>query len=248
MTAERKRIAIVGATSTIAENCARIWAEEGGCDFVLYARRAEPLEAMAADLRIRDPKAAVACVVADLADAEAVDSLVAQSKGERPLEAVLVAFGVLPDQAALQGNTAALAESLAINAVAPVLWAEAFARAAGSAGTRIALIGSVAGDRGRKTNYAYGAAKGLVERYLEGMQHRFAAGGPVPILIKPGPTRTTMTAHMDQDKMALVEDVARAIVNGIAEGRPILYTPAKWKLIMMVVRNMPRIIFNRMNI
>jgi decaprenylphospho-beta-D-erythro-pentofuranosid-2-ulose 2-reductase len=248
MSTDRKRIAIVGATSGIAEACARIWAEEGGRDFVLYGRRAEALEAISADLRVRDPKAEVIPVVADLADPGGIDALVARAQGDWPLDTVLIAFGVLTDQATLQTDTKALARSLAVNALAPALWAEAFARSAGSAGTRIAVIGSVAGDRGRKSNYAYGAAKGLVEHYVEGMQHRFASGGPVPVLIKPGPTRTAMTAHMDQAKMAPVEQVAREILAGIARGKAVIYTPAKWSIIMAVIRNLPRALFHRMDI
>lgn len=248
MSTHRKRIAIVGATSEIAEACARLWADDGGRDFLLYGRRAEALEAISADLRVRDPEAEVISVNADLADIGGIDALVAKAQGDWPLDTVLIAFGVLPDQGAVQTDTQALATSLAVNALAPVLWAEAFARSVGSAGTRIAIIGSVAGDRGRKSNYAYGAAKGLVERYVEGMQHRFASGGPDPVLIKPGPTRTAMTAHMDQAKMAPVENVAKEIVGGIARGKAVIYTPAKWSIIMATIRHLPRVLFHRMDI
>jgi len=114
----------------------------------------------------------------------------------------------------------------------------------------IAVIGSVAGDRGRKSNYAYGAAKGLVETYLQGMQHRFARRSIKITLVKPGPTQTPMTAHLQSAgvKLAPVEKVAADIVAGIESGKPVVYTPAKWALIMAVIRNLPRFIFNRMDI
>lgn len=248
MSVNRKRIAIVGATSGIAEACARLWVHDGGRDFILYGRRADALDAIADDLRTRDSNANIVTVVADLTDPAAIDDLVARGQGNWPLEAVLIAFGVLPNQSEMQDDTVKLAQALTANAIAPALWAESFARASGPAGTRIAVIGSVAGDRGRRTNYAYGAAKGLVERYVEGLQHRFSNGGPVPILIKPGPTRTAMTAHMEQGKMATAEDVAKDIVAGIAKGRPVIYTPGKWAIIMTVIRNLPRWVFNKMHI
>jgi short-subunit dehydrogenase len=114
----------------------------------------------------------------------------------------------------------------------------------------LGIIGSVAGDRGRKSNYVYGAAKGLVERYAQGLQHRLAGSGVTVTLVKPGPTDTPMTSHLKQQgaKLADVESVARDIVDGIAAGRPEVYTPGKWALIMAVIRNLPRPVFHRMNI
>ena len=114
----------------------------------------------------------------------------------------------------------------------------------------LAIIGSVAGDRGRKSNYIYGAAKGLVARYAQGLQHRLANTNVKVVLIKPGPTDTPMTALQKQEgmKLAKVDDVAAMIVNGIARGKPVIYAPGKWALIMMVVRHIPSAVFNRINI
>jgi short-subunit dehydrogenase len=114
----------------------------------------------------------------------------------------------------------------------------------------LAIIGSVAGDRGRKSNYAYGAAKGLVARYVQGLQHRLAGTGVKAVLIKPGPTDTPMTAQLKQQRsrLANVEDVARVIVKAINQGNPIVYVPAKWALIMMAIRHLPNIIFNKLEI
>jgi short-subunit dehydrogenase len=118
--------------------------------------------------------------------------------------------------------------------------------AAGS-GT-LAIIGSVAGDRGRKTNYVYGAAKGLIDRYAQGLQHRFAGTQVKVVLIKPGPTATPMTAHLPQRGLASAEAVAHRIVTAVAAGQPVVYAPARWWLIMMIIRHLPRVIFNRLNI
>ena len=130
-----------------------------------------------------------------------------------------------------------------------MLFAEAFVqRMAHQAGGTVALIGSVAGDRGRKSNYVYGAAKGLVERYAQGLQHRFGAGPLTVVLVKPGPTATPMTAHLPGAKLAPVEHVARDIVAGIARGQAVVYTPGKWRLVMLVIRHLPAFIFNKMDI
>lgn len=114
----------------------------------------------------------------------------------------------------------------------------------------IAIIGSVAGDRSRKTNYVYGAAKGLVSRYAQGMQHRLAHTAVKVVLIKPGPTDTPMTSDLKSkgQKMASGEKVAHDIVNGIGAGKPVVYTPGIWHIIMLVVIHLPRVIFNKLSI
>ena len=114
----------------------------------------------------------------------------------------------------------------------------------------IAVMGSVAGDRGRQSNYVYGAAKGLVTRYAQGLQHRFAGTAVRVVLVKPGPTDTPMTAHLKAQgmKMASVETVAEGIVAAIDAGKPLAYVPGKWALIMMIIRHLPNFVFNKMRI
>ena len=114
----------------------------------------------------------------------------------------------------------------------------------------IAIIGSVAGDRGRKSNYVYGAAKGLISRYVQGLQHRFANTCIKIISIKPGPTDTPMTASFKQKgmKMASPKEVAEMIIDGIAKGKEVIYAPGKWQLIMLVVQHIPSAIFNKLKI
>jgi short-subunit dehydrogenase len=107
----------------------------------------------------------------------------------------------------------------------------------------------VAGDRGRKSNYVYGSAKGLVARYAQGLQHRLARSSIKVSLIKPGPTLTPMTENLSSTKgFANVEDVAKDIVKGISKGQSVIYTPAKWQIIMMIIRHLPSFIFNKMDI
>ena len=180
----------------------------------------------------------------------AIDAL-AERAAARPIDIVLIAHGFMPEQASLQADLVQCRDTLAINAVSPALFAEAFAARLARAGHgTLAIIGSVAGDRGRKANYVYGSAKGLLARYAEGLQHRFAGSGVAVVLVKPGPTDTPMAAtHRARGrKLAPVDAVARDTIRGIAARRPVVYTPARWALIMTIVRHLPRFVFNRLDI
>lgn len=241
----------MGATSAIAEQCARLWVKDSVVDMTLVGRDAGRLARVAADLLVRSPKSSIEINVISLADAMAITQLANEVAAAGVIDTVLIAHGSLPDQSVCQQDLAACDDALAVNGISPVLFAEAFAGHMQKAnhGT-LAIIGSVAGDRGRKSNYVYGSAKGLVTRYAQGLQHRLAATNVKVVLIKPGPTDTPMTAHLKQQggKLASVEDVAQAIVKGIDQGSAVVYAPAKWALIMMVIRHLPRFVFNRMDI
>lgn len=254
MAIERKSIIIIGATSGIAEHCARLWAKDAQADFCLVGRDGGKLDRIAADLRVRSPGATVRVLVGgteEFIDPAAIVSMVDSIASDGAMDIVLIAHGSLPDQGSCQADLAIANEALQTNGVSPVLFAEGFARHMQAAGRgTLAIIGSVAGDRGRKSNYVYGAAKGLVSRYAQGLQHRLAGSGVAVVLVKPGPTATAMTAHLAQQgaKLAPVEAVAEAIVAGIAKGKPVVYAPGRWALIMMVIRHLPAFVFNRMNI
>lgn len=244
-----KRIVIIGATSAIAEHCARLWVRDGAVELVLVGRDQVRTERIAADLRVRNAQARVQVVTSGFLDAGEIETTV-HTVWAGGVDLVLVAHGVLPDQAACQQDLGACRAALDVNAISPVLFAEAFARrmATRKQGT-LAVIGSVAGDRGRKSNYVYGAAKGLVDRYLQGLRHRFAGTGVKIVVIKPGPTDTPMTAHLKgSTKLASVESVARDIVEGLARGKEVIYAPGKWQLIMLIIRHLPGFVFNKMNI
>ncbi|WP_311222583.1 MULTISPECIES: SDR family NAD(P)-dependent oxidoreductase [unclassified Acidovorax] len=245
-------IVIVGATSLIAQHCARQWLQaEPTKRLVLVGRDALRLEGVANDLRVRAPRATVEVVEADLTQAASIEGMVQHVQSLCTPDAVLIAHGDLPDQAQCQQQLLLAQAALVVNGLSPALCAEGFARSMQSTGRgTIGIIGSVAGDRGRKSNYVYGAAKGLVDRYAQGMQHRFAGTGVSVVLIKPGPTDTPMTAALKAGgaKLASVESVAAAVVAGMQRGTPVVYAPAKWALIMLVIRNLPRAIFNKMDI
>jgi short-subunit dehydrogenase len=242
------KIVVIGATSGIAEHCCRLWAAAGRAELVLVARDAAKVEKIAADLRVRSPTSTVTTIQGDLLDRTFIQSVVDGAVATGPVDIALIAHGWMPDnQVGL--DLATCEQILDINAVSPVLFAEAFATHFVKAGRgTIAIIGSVAGDVTRKTNYLYGASKALLTRYAQGLDHRLIGTGVNVVLIKPGPTDTPMTAQLKAQgrRMAPVEDVARATVEGIRRGKAVVYTPPVWQLIMLIVRHIPRPIFNRL--
>lgn len=251
MSDNKKRIVIIGATSAIAEHCARLWVKKAAVDLTLVVRDKAKTERVAADIQVRSPQSVIRILKADFIDPAAIRQLVDGIVADGTLHTVLIAHGSLPDQEVCQQDLVAAHDALTVNGISPVQFAEAFAGHMQKAnhGTLV-IIGSVAGDRGRKSNYVYGAAKGLVTRYAQGLQHRLAGTGVKIVLVKPGPTDTPMTAGIKQQggRFASVEEVAEAIVTGTDKGLPVVYAPGKWAVIMMVIRHLPRFIFNKINI
>ncbi len=240
-----QHIVIIGATSLIAEHCCRLWAEKPSV-FHLVGRNLERLKRLKADLLTRSPQSQIEVAVVDFLNAKAIEDFI--QKIPDPIDIALIAQGVLPNQTNAQNNLEECQNVLNINAVSAALFMEAFARRFEQQGKgTLAVIGSVAGDRGRKSNYIYGAAKGLITRYAQGLQHRFAQTNIHVVLIKPGPTATPMTAHL-KGRFAPVERVAGSIIKGIANHRPVIYAPGIWALIMLIVRHLPRSLFHKLNI
>ncbi|MGV3517091.1 SDR family NAD(P)-dependent oxidoreductase [Luteitalea sp.] len=243
-------VAIVGATSTIATHVARLWAEQGVGSIVLAGRDGPALESLRDDLVARAPGCTVRVAVHQIADPSSIEAAADDVMASMPVS-VLVAHGDLPDQEACQADPARLVAALQVNGVSAALWAEAVAARLGrQGGGSLVVLGSVAGDRGRKSNYVYGAAKGLLWHYVEGLQHRYA-GSPVRIvLVKPGPTDTRMTAHLKARgaNLAPPRQVAARIVRAAAGPAGVVYAPARWRLIMAVIRHLPAFVFNRLDI
>ncbi len=242
----------MGATSRLAELCARLWVARGAVELVLVGRNLSKLEAIASDLGVRSPQSSISSQVVDFTNPLEIQVLTDEICTKQGVpDIVLIAHGSLPDQQSCQTDLEQVAEALNINGLSPALFAEAFANKMQKVGKgTIAIIGSVAGDRGRKSNYVYGAAKGLLNRYAQGMQHRFAGTGVSIVLIKPGPTDTPMTADLKSTgaKLASAEEVAELIVEGVEQGKPEVYAPKKWALIVTVIRHLPKFVFNKMNI
>ena len=247
---KNKKIIIIGATSSIAQHCARLWIKDQAIDLTLVGRDFNRLERVASDLSVRSPQSQVQILLADFFDPIAIQNKVDVIVQQGRVDIALIAHGSLPEQFACQSNLNTCSEALQINGISPVLYAEAFAKhmAQSNHGT-LAIIGSVAGDRGRKSNYVYGAAKGLITRYAQGLQHRFAGTSVKVVLIKPGPTDTPMTAALKARGIKMVSpmEVAKKIVKGINESKSEVYAPPVWKWIMLIIIHLPKPLFNKIN-
>lgn len=245
-----RTILIAGATSLIAEHCARRWAAQS-VRLVLAARDAAKLERIAQDLRVRSPGSEVETATLDFESPAAIEAFVGAVWGRTPVDIALIAHGSLPNQSACQQNPELVRQALSVNAVSPALFVEALARRMQAAGRgTVAVIGSVAGDRGRRSNYVYGAAKGLIDRYMQGLRHRFAASAVKAVIIKPGPVDTPMTAGLQRPGIRFADParVADDIVRGIDAGRAVIYTPWPWRWVMMILRHIPDRIFGRLDL
>jgi len=242
-----QRVAIFGATSGIAIATARRLADQRA-RIVLIGRDREATEALTGDLRVRGA-AAVQSLEADFTQVETLQDIVARAWGVfSGLDVALIAYGSLPDQQQVDADATLLASAICLNFTSPAFVAQHLAARFEAAGSgTIAVITSVAGDRGRKSNYLYGAAKGGLQRFLQGLRHRLHAAGVQVLDIRPGFVRTRMTAHLAQTGplWATPDHVAADIVRAVARRRAVLYTPGFWRIIMAIVRALPRPIFHR---
>ena len=242
-----RRVAVFGATSDIAGAVARRYAE-AGARLVLIGRNRAALDAQAADLKVRGA-ADIATLLCDFASLDGLAPIAAQAwNAFGGLDVALVAYGSLPDQVALQNSAEATAAALTVNFTSPSVLIGALAdRFERQKSGTIAVISSVAGDRGRKSNYVYGAAKGGLQRLLEGLRHRLHASGVAVLDIRPGFVSTKMTASLPQKGplWATPDKVAADIAKAIDARTAVLYTPWFWRGIMGVVTALPRPLFHR---
>jgi decaprenylphospho-beta-D-erythro-pentofuranosid-2-ulose 2-reductase len=248
-TSTPRKILVLGATSGIAEATCRIWASQGASLF-LVARNAEKLAAVAADLKTRGA-GYIDTAVADLDDTDQHASLLAHAVNSLTgMDIAYLAHGILGDQTEAERDFNTAAQILHTNFVAPVsllTWLSNFCiqRHAGV----LAVISSVAGDRGRKSNYLYGSSKAGLSAFLAGLRNRVDREGVTVLTIKPGPTKTAMTAGMPKsEKFADVDSVAESIVNAIEKRKDVLYVPFQWQPIMFIIRNIPERIFKKLNL
>lgn len=242
-------ILVIGATSAIAAACTRLWAARGG-NFVLVGRDEEKLAANAADLSIRGA-AAVTTFQMDANDISLHLPMMQRSlEALTQIDVALIAHGTLPDQQACQRSVELTIEEFSTNALSTIALLTLLAKQFESqrCGT-IAVISSVAGDRGRQSNYLYGAAKAAVSTFCEGLRVRMFKVGVHVMTIKPGFVDTPMTQYAKLPEKLTVSPgrVGREIVQGIDAKTNTLYTPRFWTLIMFVVRAIPQRLFKRLS-
>lgn len=240
---------MLGATSAIASGVMRPLAELGA-SFYLVARNPEKLEAVASDLRTRGATAVFTRTM-DLDDTGAHTKMLTDATQDLGLiEMALIAHGVLGDQEKAQvdyATTEAILRTNFLSAVSLITWLANYFEST-KQGT-LAVISSVAGDRGRKSNYVYGASKGALNLFLDGVRNRIDRAGVHVLTIKPGFVATPMTAHLSQGGLfADPAVVGRDILKAVQKRKDTAYVPPIWGLIMLVIRSIPEFIFKRLNL
>ena len=242
----QSNVVVVGATSAVAQAAIRIWAKRGMA-LTLIARNKNELERIAADARVRGAPT-VAAVFGDLTNATFITETVSAMNVPR---VALIAYGSLIDSARADSDATYLVNELNANFTSAALWAQSLAErmAADSAnGGTLAVISSVAGDRGRGSNHAYGAAKAGLTAFCSGLRARMAARRVHVVTVKPGFIDSPMTAHIAKKGAlwATPETIAKGIVNAIDKKRDVVYLPGFWRLIMLIITHVPEGIFKRL--
>jgi decaprenylphospho-beta-D-erythro-pentofuranosid-2-ulose 2-reductase len=237
------KIFIVGATSAIAEQAARLYAARGD-NLFLTGRNPQRLAAVAADLKLRGA-AAVDTAVLDIDDLPAHAAVLERAWSDMPPTVVLVAPGTLPDQAACEASVELTVKEFNTNGLSVIALLTAVAQRV-RAGDAIVVISSVAGDRGRQSNYVYGSAKAALSAFLSGLRQRLAKTEVAVVTIKPGFVDTPMTRDFKKGALwASPQAVARGIVRAADRRRNVVYLPWFWWGIMTIIKHVPEAIFKR---
>ena len=238
----------MGATSAIATEVARAFAERGA-SLLLTGRKPERLAALADDLAVRGA-AEVETAVLDVLEAESHAGVVERAFAPGRLDVALIAHGTLPDQARCQQSAAETVRALEVNFTATAALLTLLANRFEAQGSGvIAVITSVAGDRGRQSNYVYGAGKGGLAVFLQGLRNRLHHQGVSVVTLKPGFVDTPMTAEVPKNPLfSTARRAGRAIHRAIEGHRDVAYIPWFWRPIMALVTSLPESVFKRLRL
>jgi decaprenylphospho-beta-D-erythro-pentofuranosid-2-ulose 2-reductase len=249
-----KHFVILGASSAIAIATARRLAADGHA-LTLLARRADALAGSAEDLKVRGARQVhtIATDLADNVDQKRVLSEAHAAAGA--IDGVLIFYGVLGDQARAEGDLAHARDILDVNFTSASLWvlaAAEYLEAHPKPDQVLLTISSVAGDRGRRSNYVYGAAKGGLSVLMQGLAHKWAAKADAPraVNMKLGFVDTPMTADIEKGGplWAQPDDIAQSVCRALHSGGSVQYAPWFWRWIMLAIRATPEFIFNKVNL
>ena len=245
-----KNILIIGATSAIAIACARIWANEKA-NFYLVARNDSKLKQTADDLNVIGASS-VHTHVLDVNNFKSHDSVIEECFSILDkVDIALIAHGTLPDQAGCEQDVDLSLQEFSSNglSVISILTLLANHMEKQSAGT-IAVISSVAGDRGRPSNYLYGTAKSAVTTFCQGLRARLFKSGVHVLTIKPGFVDTPMTKGLALPSLLVssADKVACSIDRGIKKQKNTIYTPCFWWGIMQIIKFIHENIFKKLNL
>lgn len=242
-----KRVVILGATKGMGRALARKMAARGDRIFLL-GRNEEDLQASAADLKARAVGATTGYAQCDLDRIETFTP--ALEKADAALggiDVVVVTAAQFATQDALEADIELTRRLLATNFTNTVIFCElARSRLMARGGGTLCVFSSVAGERGRKPVILYGASKAGLTRYLEGLDHKYRSQGLITVCVKPGFVRTSMTAGLSSPPFASdPEPVAERVLRAVDRGQPVVYVPAIWFAIMLVIRSLPRFVMRR---
>ena len=243
------RILIVGAYSAIAHETAKCFIKDGA-DLFLVGRSVDRLNIVADDLKVRGAKV-VETYVMDATDLERHEEMLQQAISTLGgLDILLIAHGTLGDQHKCEQSVSETLKEFNNNATSVIslltLGANYFEQQRRGC---IAVISSVAGDRGRKSNYVYGTAKAAVSTFLQGLRNRLAKSGVTVVTVKPGFVATPMTAHVKQGPLfAQPRAVGEGIYAAIQKRKDVVYLPGFWRFIMFVVKSIPESIFKKLSL
>lgn len=244
-----QKVLIVGATSAIAEATARLYAARGA-RLYLIARNAERLSNIAADLLVRGAES-VQTSILDVNNTDAHEAAFDTAwTSLNGVDIVLIAHGTLPSQVNCEQSASVAIHEFTTNASATIAMLTSIANRLQAAGDgAIAVISSVAGDRGRASNYVYGAAKAAVSTFLSGLRQRLSKHGVNVLTIKPGFVDTPMTRDFKKGLLwATPHRVAVGIVRAIDRNSSVIYLPRFWGGIMLVIRSIPEFVFKRIQL
>lgn len=246
------RVLIFGATSAIAEQTARQLVQDGASVYCI-GRNKEKLDRVISDLKVRaGVNQTIAGINADLIDQSKHQDLINKAnEALGGLDAVLIAHGTLPDQKACEADAELTQKEIQINALSVINLLTILGNQFEAQGKGvIAVISSVAGDRGRQSNYVYGAAKGMVSIFMQGLRNRLASKGVSVVTIKPGFVDTPMTAEFDKKGplWAKPDAIAKGILSAMRKGKNEVYLPWFWWWIMQIIKHIPEAIFKKLSL
>ncbi len=243
-----KNILVAGATSLIAQETIRFFATKERACFLLVGRNEEKLQLVADDLRARGAEK-VDYLTGDLSDEvfhRTIMDTAITTLGR--IDLAYLAWGDLGKEVIAQTNYEETKNIFRTNFLSVVsLLIELTKVFEQQKQGTIAVISSVAGDRGRQSNFVYGASKAALSTYLQGFRNRLYRFGVTVITIKPGIIKTPMTAHIKHGPISWdAKQAGESIYSGILKGQDILYVPGFWRIIMSIVCNIPEKIFKRL--
>ena len=240
------KVVFLGATKGMGRALARAMAAKGA-EIVLLGRDLADLERSAADLRVHGARCAAVAACDLLAPQSFAAAFTAAQEALGHFDTVVVTAGLFGTQEELEADSARTEKMLTANFTNTILFCEeARQHLLAAGGGTLCVFSSVAGDRARKPVILYGASKAGLSYYLNGLDHRYRAEGLKTVLVKPGFVKTGMTAALSPPPFAgEPDDVANVVLKAIEKGKPVVYAPPIWSLIMLVIRLLPRFVMRR---